>query len=129
MDADEKIGREWGRPFRNRFRLGAAFVLGNERVRRRAMFFTNQRRSEFQDRRPAVFGSLRSHGRRQDGPQIRREPLHQAGLVGQYSPRESGDRCQRHACVDGVRGRPDLGLRSQRRSTATTERARAFERL
>ena len=80
-----------------------------------AVFLGNQRRSGFQDRRAAVFCRLRFEGRRQDGAQVRREPLYQAGLPGQRAASQSSRRCQRHAIVDGV------CERARRRDAISTE--------
>ena len=129
METNQEACHRCGPPFRDRFRLAAAIVLGDQRVRRGAVFLGNQRRSGFQDRRAAVFCRLRFEGRRQDGAQIRREPLYQAGLPRQRAASQSSRRRQRHAIVDGVCSGPDVGMRSQRRLETADERAGAIERL
>ena len=129
METNQEAYRGLWPPFRDRFRLAAAIVLGDQRVRRGAVFLGNQRRSGFQDRRSAVFRRLRFERRRQDRSQIRREPLYQACRFGQWAASQPSRRCQRHAIVDGVRGGPDVWMRSQQRPDTTDERARALERL
>src|SRR2546421_12773882 len=126
MEADQEARRGYGPSVRDRSRVGAAIVLGDQRVRRGEVFLGNQRRSAFQDRGAARFGRLRLDGRRQDSPEIRRKPVYEAGRLEQWVASDSRRRCQRDAIVDGVWRGPDVGMRSQQRSVTTAERARTL---
>ena len=56
VETNQEACRGSGPPFRDRFRLAAAIVLGDQRVRRSAVFLGNQRRSAIS--RPSCRGFL-----------------------------------------------------------------------